>query len=114
LQATESLAELGGPGVAGVLIDLLTAPLAMVADALTFLWSAFWLWRIPREQTSRRGNEGDGERVLARLRKDIAVGFFAIWRCRPMRAILTATFFWYISAGFFFATFTLFMLRELR
>jgi predicted MFS family arabinose efflux permease len=30
-----------------------------------------------------------------------------------MRAILTATFFWYISAGFFFATFTLFMLREL-
>lgn len=30
-----------------------------------------------------------------------------------MRAVITATFFWYVSAGFFFATFTLFMLREL-
>ncbi len=116
LQATESLAELGGPGVAGVLIDLLTAPIAMAADALTFLWSAFWLWRIPRAQTepdAAAKAEGEGERVLVRLRRDISVGFLAIWRCRPMRAILTATFFWYISAGFFFATFTLFMLREL-
>ena len=49
LQATESIAELTGPGVAGVLVDLLTAPVAMIADALTFLWSAFWLWRIPKE-----------------------------------------------------------------
>jgi len=117
LQATESLAELGGPGVAGVLIDLLTAPIAMVADALTFLWSAFWLWRIPREQTepdTATKADGEGERTLVRLRRDITVGFLAIWRCRPMRAILTATFFWYISAGFFFATFTLFMLRELQ
>lgn len=116
LQATESLAELGGPGVAGVLIDLLTAPIAMVADALTFLWSAFWLWRIPRGQTepdAATKADGEGERTLVRLRRDISVGFLAIWRCRPMRAILTATFFWYISAGFFFATFTLFMLREL-
>jgi MFS family permease len=117
LQATESLAELGGPGVAGVLIDLLTAPIAMVADALTFLWSAFWLWRIPREQTepdAATRADRENERTLVRLRRDIAVGFLAIWRCRPMRAILTATFFWYISAGFFFATFTLFMLRELE
>lgn len=117
LQATESLAELGGPGVAGFLIDLLTAPIAMAADALTFLWSAFWLWRIPREQTepdAAAKADGEGERTLVRLRRDITVGFLAIWRCRPMRAILTATFFWYISAGFFFATFTLFMLRELE
>ena len=38
LQATESIAELTGPGVAGILIDLLTAPFAIIADALTFLW----------------------------------------------------------------------------
>jgi hypothetical protein len=50
LQATESIAELTGPGAAGILIDLLTAPIAMVVDALTFIWSAFWLWRIPKQQ----------------------------------------------------------------
>lgn len=117
LQATESLAELGGPGVAGVLIDLLTAPIAMVADALTFLWSAFWLWRIPRactEPDAETRQAGQGESAIARVRTDFSVGLLAVWRCRPMRAILLATFFWYISAGFFFATFTLFMLRELK
>jgi hypothetical protein len=54
LQATESLAELTGPGVAGVLIDLLTAPVAMIVDAVTFLWSVFWLWKIRRAQARRR------------------------------------------------------------
>jgi predicted MFS family arabinose efflux permease len=45
---------------------------------------------------------------------DIVVGFFAIWRCRPMRAIITGNFFWYISAGFFFATLMVFLLRDLH
>lgn len=117
LQGTESLAELTGPGIAGVLIDLLTAPIAMIADALTFIWSAFWLWKIPKEAVETKGKGAaltEPQRPRAQqLRDDIAVGFLAIWRCRPMRAIITATFFWYISAGFFFATFTLFMLRVL-
>ena len=114
LQATESLAELAGPGVAGVLIDLLTAPVAMVVDALTFLWSAFWLWRIPREDVAPRLDAGPHARLWPTLKADITVGFLAIWRCPPMRAIISATCVWYISAGFFFATFMLFMMRELE
>lgn len=113
LQATESLAELSGPGVAGVLIDLLTAPIAMVVDAVSFLWSAFWLWRIPKEVVAPVVDAAPKTPLLETLKTDIVVGFVAIWRCLPMRAIITATFFWYISAGFFFATFTLFMMREL-
>ncbi|RYG32660.1 MAG: MFS transporter, partial [Burkholderiales bacterium] len=118
LQATESIAELTGPGVAGVLVDLLTAPFAMVVDALTFIWSAFWLWRIPKQQ-GKATEEATAEAaarpdVWATLKADIVVGFFAIWRCRPMRAIITGNFFWYISAGFFFATLMVFLLRELH
>lgn len=113
LQATESLAELGGPGVAGLLIDLLTAPVAMVADALSFLWSAFWLWRIPKSVVAPIVDTQPKAPLSQTLKEDIVVGFRAIWHCGPMRAIITATFFWYISAGFFFATFTLFMMREL-
>jgi MFS family permease len=117
LQGTESLAELTGPGIAGVLIDLLTAPIAMIVDAFTFIWSAFWLWKIPKEAAETAGEEAAVTEtrvpLMQRLRDDVVVGFLAIWRCRPMRAIITATFFWYVAAGFFFATFTLFMLRVL-
>lgn len=118
LQATESIAELTGPGAAGILVDLLTAPFAMVADALTFIWSAFWLWRIPKQQ-GEATEEATAEaaarpNVWVGLKADIVVGFSAIWRCRPLRAIITGSFFWYIAGGFFFATLMVFLLRELH
>jgi MFS family permease len=46
LEATDSIAETAGPGIAGILVDLITAPLAMVIDALTYFWSAFMLFKI--------------------------------------------------------------------
>lgn len=116
LQATESIAELTGPGIAGVLIDLLTAPIAMIVDAFTFIWSAFWLWKIPKADTqplAEQTEAGPRAPLLQTLREDIVVGFLAIARCPPMRAIITATAFWYISAGFFFATLMVFLLRDL-
>ena len=117
LQATESIAELTGPGIAGVLIDLLTAPIAMIVDAFTFIWSAFWLWRIPKADTQplaeADAKAGPRAPLMQTLRDDIVVGFRAIAQCPPMRAIITATAFWYISAGFFFATLMVFLLRDL-
>lgn len=117
LQATESIAELTGPGIAGVLVDLLTAPFAMIADALTFLWSAFWLWRIPKEAgLPAAGAEPPVERAapLANLWKDLTVGFRAIAHRPPLRAIQMAVAVYFIAAGFFFALFMIFMLRELK
>ncbi len=115
LQATESIAELTGPGIAGVLIDLLTAPIAMIADAFTFLWSAFWLWRIPKE--TGRPAEAPPAPVaspLSTLWTDVTVGFHALVRRPPLRAILTANALLYIGAGFFAGLFTIFMLREAK
>ena len=37
LFASASVAEIGGPGVAGALVELLTAPFALIVDAVTFL-----------------------------------------------------------------------------
>lgn len=37
LFTSASVAEIGGPGVAGALVELLSAPLALVVDAVTFL-----------------------------------------------------------------------------
>jgi len=46
LSATESIAEIGGPGLAGVLIQWLTAPIALAFDALSYVLSALLLARI--------------------------------------------------------------------
>jgi MFS family permease len=46
LQATQSVAMIGGPALAGVLIRLIGAPLTIAGDAVSFVWSAFWVRRI--------------------------------------------------------------------
>ena len=59
LGMSDALAEVGGPAVAGVLIQAISAPLSMIIDALSFLGSAFSLARIrkpePLPAKQRRG-----------------------------------------------------------
>ena len=43
---SRAMSFVGGPSVGGVLVQLLTAPFAVIADALSFLASAFFLSRI--------------------------------------------------------------------
>jgi len=43
LQTSASIAEISGPGLAGWLIQVVTAPIAMIVDALSYLVSALFL-----------------------------------------------------------------------
>ena len=46
LEVSSSASQIAGPGIAGVLIQWITAPFAIAADAVSFVWSALLLWRI--------------------------------------------------------------------
>ena len=46
LSATRSLSFMGGPALAGLLVQLVTAPVAIVVDALSFLFSAIQIARL--------------------------------------------------------------------
>src|SRR6185295_10897988 len=46
-EATESVAEITGPALAGALIRAIGAPLAVTLDALSYLWSATFLRGLP-------------------------------------------------------------------
>jgi MFS family permease len=48
--ATESLAEMGGPALAGALFQWLTAPFAVIVNAATYLASAVFLARVERPE----------------------------------------------------------------
>ena len=51
LQASQSVAMIGGPAMAGGLIKLMGAPLTIAIDALSFLCSAFFIRRIDHLDT---------------------------------------------------------------
>ena len=51
LQAVQSIAMIGGPAIGGGLIKLIGAPLTVGLDALSFVWSAFWIRRIEHVDT---------------------------------------------------------------
>ncbi|MGH8178777.1 MAG: MFS transporter [Steroidobacter sp.] len=108
LEATDSIAEATGPGAAGVLIQLLTAPIAMIVDAVTYLWSALLLSRIRAHERLEAVDASDSH-VL----KDISIGLRACLSHRLVSSVLFANSVMYFFGGFFLALYMLFALRNL-
>ncbi len=50
LEISRSAANIGGPGLAGVLVSALTAPIAVLVDAVSFVVSALLLGRIRQQE----------------------------------------------------------------
>jgi Na+/melibiose symporter-like transporter len=71
LQASASAAQVGGPGLAGVLIQLVSAPMTLTVDALSFVFSAITLRLIQAREIAPSADArrhllteiGDGLRV---------------------------------------------------
>jgi MFS family permease len=65
---SRALSFVGGPSVGGLLVELLSAPFAVIADALSFVGSAFFLSRIrpaePPAQPATRGALTAGARFI--------------------------------------------------
>jgi MFS family permease len=57
LQMSDSVAQVAGPGLGGALVQLLTAPLAILVDALTFLVSAISIVAIGAREEAVQGDE---------------------------------------------------------
>jgi MFS family permease len=68
LMASSSAADVGGPGLGGVLVGVLTAPIALLADALSFLVSAATLASIRRQEPAPAAGE---QRLLADIREGL-------------------------------------------
>jgi MFS family permease len=60
LQVSHSAAAAGGPGLGGVLIQLLSAPIAVLIDAISFLCSAFLLSSIRKTEAPIDSGESTG------------------------------------------------------
>jgi predicted MFS family arabinose efflux permease len=109
LETTEAVAEIGGPAVGGKLIDLIGAPLAMLFDAASYLWSAIFLARIrtPEPPPAAPATTYDA-------RRDLTIGLRAIFGHRELRAIVVAHIVWAVSGGFFMTLYSPYCLRVLH
>jgi MFS family permease len=75
LQASASAAEIGGPGIAGLLISIISAPVALVLDALSYVASAAFLLAISRAEPPPQPGERSVREMLADIREGLRVTF---------------------------------------
>lgn len=85
LETTAQIARIGGPALGGGLLTLVSAPLLLLGDAFSYVFSFLFLWRIrdgehPPDRTARLG-----------LRREIAEGLAFVWQHRLIRRITATT-----------------------
>jgi len=110
LAVSASVAEVGGPGLAGLLVQALTAPVALLVDAVSYLASAVSLLAI-------RGREPEpaptGRGGLRHLRGEIAEGLRVVLANRYLRAIAGEAFTYNLFVQFAETLFLLYAVRQL-
>ncbi|MEU6842768.1 MFS transporter [Streptomyces sp. NPDC046716] len=109
LQASASTAEVAGPGIAGGLTAVLSAPAVIAVDAVSYLFSALVLLRMPADAAPRTDADGaDKQSVWASLRE----GFSLVGRNPLLRWCTIAVFFLSLFFSSVMAVYFLFLIRE--
>ena len=106
-EAVDAVAEISGPALGGALVAWLTAPLAIAADAVTFIVSALLLGKIRKRETVARAAD------TTSLADDVRFGIRAVWRNATVRALFLATATLTFCMSFMASLYTLFTLTEL-
>jgi hypothetical protein len=83
LEVSSSVASIVGPGLGGALVQLLTAPVALVVDALSYLFSAAMVWTVRvAEPIAARGIDAPSIRV------QLLDGLRVVIRTAPIRNLM--------------------------
>ena len=107
LGVSNSLAEIAGPPIGGLLVQLISAPLAVAFDALSFLVSAVFVGRITAPE--QRPPASGGENALV----EVAQGLRAIAVEPLLRAMLATGVTAGLAGGIIGALYDLYLAREL-
>ncbi len=107
LALSSSVAEMVGPGLTGMLVQLLTAPIAILFDALSFLVSAVSVWSIKQPEPPQP--PPSQIRVWAEIRE----GLTAVWEQPILRLFALRAASAGIFQGIFGGLYTIYAIREL-
>lgn len=85
LEATAQVARIGGPGLAGGLLAIVSVPVLLIVDAVSYLFSAFAIWQIRDDE--KRQDPADRQS----LPKEIAEGVRFVFGHPLLRRIVGTT-----------------------
>jgi MFS family permease len=108
LAMSSAAAEIAGPGLTGVLVQLITAPIAILFDALSFLVSAASVWLI------RKPEPKPAPPPAHHLQQETVAGLRFVFRhpmLRPLACFSATTYFFF---GFIGPLYVLYAMRELH
>ena len=103
-----SIASVVGPGLTGVLVQALTAPIAILFDAVSFVCSAFSVWLIRQPEPPPKPS------AAPHIGREIMEGLQVSWRDPVLRALVLRTATSSLFVGFGGSLYILYAVRELR
>lgn len=109
LSATASVVQIGGPGLAGVLVQMLTAPGAVIVDAVSFVMSALSLHAIRHKEPKLVRTHAEHH-----FWYEIGDGLRLIWHDPYLRAIQLSSFTGDIFWNTLYAVYILYVTRTLQ
>jgi MFS family permease len=109
LEISRSVAQITGPGLAGTLVQLITAPLAITLDAFSFLISALFVGLIGKREPASASKNQSGN-VWA----EIGEGLKVVLGSRLLRAIAACTGTSNFFSNMVQAVFVLYAVQELK
>ncbi len=109
LQISGSLASIAGPGLAGLLIQLITAPIAIMLDAVSYFISAFYLLFIRSAEAPRAALQGH-----RRLGHELVEGIRFVLREPSIRAMTIGSALGSLAFSIRGVVYIIFLTRELR
>jgi MFS family permease len=112
LEISRSAAQVGGPGFAGALVEIFTAPYAVLVDAISFLGSGLFLLGIRKHEEPPERAMVDGRK--ASLWKELEEGLRFVLGNPNLRAQAGCTATSNLFSSLAFAILLVFLVRELE
>ncbi len=109
LATSSSIAEIGGPGLAGTLVQVASAPFAILVDAFSFLVSAISLVLIRTPEPPRPPRD-----AAARIRKEIAEGVEIVRRHAILFPLAARSILGHVFGAFYGVLYSIYLLQELH
>jgi MFS family permease len=108
LGMSDALAEIGGPAVAGPLVQLLSAPIAIVFDAFSFLFSACCLGLIRKPESHTTSHE-----QRKSIWSDLIEGLRLVLQNPLLRSLAVSAGIFSLFGNFIGALYALYVIRQI-